>query len=276
MRRARRGRRPTRQQAAHTGDGAGEGRWTISYMDMITVLMCLFVVLFAMSSIDKGKYEELRLALSQGFGGPQAQAVAAAAGVIETPTPTPTEPTEPPPQTPEQLARQEVDHLRELQRRLEDKLAADGYGGWVQFDIDQRGLALKLTGSETYFDADTAVLRPDAQHILSAIAPVLVSIPNDITIEGHTNAIVGGTMTPRDATNWTLSADRATNALLYLVDSGIPGSRISLMGYGAERPVSYDDPSLNRRVEIVVRSPLPEVARLLIPQIAEAVAPPAR
>jgi chemotaxis protein MotB len=270
MRRPVRRRAGRQQHAEHSSAESGE-RWTISYMDMITVLLCVFVVLFAMSSIDVGKYDELRKALSEGFGFTEANV----SGITA-----PAAPAEVPVETPDAgaqamaAARAEVDNLRALQGQLEQSLADAGFGGWVQFGIDERGLALKLTGSDTYFQADTAELRPEARRILSAVAPILSGVPNQISIEGYTNAVVSGALTSRNATHWTLSASRATNALLYLVESGVDGGRMTLTGYGAEHPVSYDDPSLNRRVEIVVRSALPEDVRVLIPQIAEAVRQP--
>src|SRR3712207_9460977 len=57
-----------RRGGAHHGSDHADERWLVSYADMITVLMCLFIVLFAMSNVDKGKYEELKDSLSAAFG----------------------------------------------------------------------------------------------------------------------------------------------------------------------------------------------------------------
>jgi len=95
--------------------------------------------------------------------------------------------------------------------------------------------------------------------VLDAIAPVLRGLPNDISVEGHTDnvPITGGPF----ASNWELSAIRATTVLRYLVSNdGLPEDRMSATGYADTRPlVPNDTPEhrqQNRRVDIVVLSTL--------------------
>ena len=73
-----------RRKPSHGGEheeGSSE-RWTTSYMDMVTVLMCLFIVLYAMSTVDKDKFEKLRLALSTGFGVTKTEKIDTARGIV--------------------------------------------------------------------------------------------------------------------------------------------------------------------------------------------------
>ena len=157
-------------------------RWMASYMDMVTVLMCLFLVLFSMSSVDTNKYEKLRNSLATGFGAVDAGKVDTAKGVVV--------PAVQADQTKEgfsdiQLAEQEVDRLTGLKDQMNANLAGAGLSGTVSYVIDQRGLTVKLVGSQAYFLPDSPVLQDETTRILGAIAPVIAPIPEQIAVEGH-------------------------------------------------------------------------------------------
>ncbi len=250
--------------AGHGGNGgASEERWMVSYMDMVTVLMCLFIVLFAMSTIDKQKYEELKASLSESFGVDLAEAPGGTSGPYPTPLPS----LVPGPDVvKEQAAQSEVSNLEALQKQLQDRLDAAGMGDRVGFKIDSRGLTAGLVGSETFFFPNNAALRPDAMAVLDAIGPVLAGVPNQISVEGNADPLGSSAPFPSD---WELSAARATSVLRHLVEAnGVPPGVISLTGFGSSRPVSSDS-TQNRRVDIVVESTLPEDVRQLIPGVLQ-------
>jgi chemotaxis protein MotB len=238
-----------------------------SYLDMITVLMCLFIVLYAMSNVDKGKYEELKDSLSAAFGREVVEGEPVLAGGVGEEG----NAVEPEILTDVERAQAELAHLRQLRDQIAERLEARGLHHLVEFGIDARGLSIKLVGSETFFDGNSATLRAEARAVLDSVAPVLRSIDNQVTIEGHADPQGNPAPFPTD---WELSSGRATGVLRNLVEAGgVAPGRISSVGFGSSRPVPTENGAaagaLNRRVDIVVLSQEPEAIRGLIPELME-------
>jgi len=264
-------RRPRKKPEAHHVDE----RWMASYMDMVTVLMCLFIVLYAMSTVDANKFEKLRDSLATGFGVTASETVDTAEGTIVPPelvdkdleafaaVPAPGTPAS---QAALDEARKEVDRLRALEAKMKAGLAAAGLTENVEFQIDQRGLTVKLIGSQAFFAPDRPELTNRASQVLQIISPILGPAALEIMVEGH--AANGITAYP---STWELSSARAVNVLRYMVDrGGIPPAQIGAVAFGSARQVNDDStPELmerNRRVDIVVISDKPDVVRALIPE----------
>jgi chemotaxis protein MotB len=242
---------------------------------MVTVLMCLFIVLYAMSTVDANKFEKLRNSLATGFGTETSQTVDAAEGTVVPPdlvdadleafaavngaatTSSEANMAE---------AIKEVDRLKALRAKMEAGLAAAGLSANVEFQIDQRGLTVKLVGSQAFFEPDRPELTARATQVLQIISPILKPAGMEIMVEGH--AANGITKYP---STWELSSARAVNVLRYMVDHGgiVPGT-IGAVAFGSARQVNDDStPELmerNRRVDIVVVSDKPDVVRALIPE----------
>jgi chemotaxis protein MotB len=276
-------------------------RWLISYSDMITVLMALFIVLFAISQVDQNKYVALRDSLSAGFQDtttspsvldgsagtldgtsivPDTTPAAGTAGMVSADNGLGMQGAEPVPQPtasptssvdPEVLAaaEREAAHLEELQAMIAANLAANGLDGTVRFRIDDRGLVLGLVADDVFFAAASAEMTDTARRVLDVAAPTLLGLGEKISVEGHANVIpVSG----RYPTNWELSTDRATRVLRHLVESdGMPGARIMAVGFGDTRPLDADgSPEAliqNRRVDLVILSAAPEQVRVLVPAL---------
>jgi len=271
-------------------------RWLVSYADMVTLLMCLFIVLFAISQVDRQKFAALSAGLSQSFGSPIAAlpgntpegsvldalpaAVDISGGIA---------PTEPADQVAvdraaAQAAAQRADRiaieardayqkLEELRRRIQQALAAAGYAGAARFEIDERGLVVHIVADQVLFDAERADLRPEGAQILQSIAPILAQVPNQLAVEGHANhvPVTAGGPWP---SNWELSAFRATTVVRYLTTVAVPAQRMSANGYSSTRPlVPESDPraiTVNRRVDVVVMSTASAEANALLPGLARA------
>jgi chemotaxis protein MotB len=268
-------------------------RWLVSYADMVTLLMCLFIVLFAMSQVDKAKFAALSSGLSESFGAPltvlpgttpegsvldglpgavdiasaippvetvqQAEVDAAAAAAVL--------------QRAENVAAEAAaayDDMAEAQAKINAALIAAGYADAARYEIDERGLVVHIVADAVLFDAEQAVLRPAGRAILDAVAPTLTSLPNVLRVEGHANHLP---VTPGGAwpSNWELSSYRASTVLRYLAGGGVPEVRMSATGYSSTRPlVQETDPtaiSANRRVDIVVLSNASAEANALLPGI---------
>jgi chemotaxis protein MotB len=242
-------------------------RWLVTYADMLTVLMALFLVMYAMSVVDQTKAEQLAGSVREYFGaGPTL--MEGGSGLLDTPSA--------PASTEEQLAvdmqaavaaldekkaRQkavadENDELAEVQRRITESLKQKGLANSVRFLIDERGLVVTIVTDQVLFELGSATLLPAGRAVLDGISPALVPLPNPVTVEGHTDdlPISGG----RFATNWELSTERATTVLRYIMSSQrIPAKRLSAAGYADTRPLVRNTPSqraINRRVEVIVRA----------------------
>lgn len=257
-----------RRKLVEDEDSHPDERWMASYMDMVTVLMCMFIVLFAMSTVDQKKFEDLANSLATGFGATDVGAVDTAEGVV----------------VPEEmvgaadvgftdleLAIQEVERLRALMEQIDSNLEAKGLAHTVEYQLDERGLTVRLVGSETFFDGNSISLSSVATRVLDSVAPVLKGSPYEVSVEGHADKRQA--VYPF-ATNWELASGRSTQVLRRLVEvGGVQPTRISSVGFGAARPIAKGNSAAelakNRRVDIIVLSDQPEAVRSLIPTVIE-------
>src|SRR5689334_14589687 len=260
-------------------------RWLVSYADMVTLLMCLFIVLFAMSQVDKAKFAALASGLADSFGAPisavEANSTGGTNSVLDSlPNPADIAAGVGQTKTSQGLSQQQVDdaaaqaalqrsqaieaeatsaydQLAAVRDRIDAALTAAGYAGAAKYEIDERGLVVHIVSDGVLYDAESASLRADGVRVLNAIAPELAAVPNQIRIEGHTNSIPVSAGGPYPS-NWELSTDRATTVVRYLISRGMPGPKLSATGYADTQPlVPNSDPTavtVNRRVDIVVLS----------------------
>ncbi|TFD33082.1 OmpA/MotB family protein [Cryobacterium cryoconiti] len=248
-------------------------RWMASYMDMVTVLMCMFIVLFAMSSVDQEKFLQLKNSLATGFGVTDVGKIDTAKGVVVTADKVAQ--SEMTGFTDIQVAAAEVKDLTAVKDALQAAVDAKGVAQQVQFTIDERGLIIGLIGSEAFFEPNLANLSSQAVQVLDAVAPILSGNTREIKVEGHADRHGVTTNYPTD---WELSSGRATAVLRRLVESGGVGQeRVSAVGYGSARPVAEGADlaaqAQNRRVDVVLLSSQPEAVRQLIPDIVAGVTP---
>jgi chemotaxis protein MotB len=253
-----------RRRVSH-GEGeeepANEERWMASYMDMVTVLLCTFIVMFSMSTVDKHKFDELKNSLATGFGQVASQKIDTAKGEI-----VPADEAKPDPTAGDlKLAQAEVHDLTALRDRLHDALVAHGVDDSVSFRIDSRGLTVGLIGSETFFATNSIGLTDQADAVLDAIGPILATAGYQVSVEGHADQRKAAAPF---ATNWELAAGRSTAVLRRLVETnGFPGGSISAVSFGDTHPVDAttgDVLAENRRVDIVVLSAQPQNVRDLL------------
>lgn len=266
-------------------------RWLVSYADMITVLMALFIVLYAMSQVDETKYEELKQSLRAGFG-QQGAMVHEQRSVLDGQGQTAMSAVHPDTEmsslTPEEVrivdraitrkerlvqeqraaeVDREVRRLERVLERLRKALAAHGLEDDVRASIDDRGLVVSLVSRHVVFDANLASLTERGEAVVDTLAPVLADLPDDLQIDGHTNQVK---VRPKYFdSDWDLSAARAITVLRHLNEAGgISADRLSATAYGMERPlVDPDRPGsqrINKRVDIVVLSSLPPESRALL------------
>jgi chemotaxis protein MotB len=263
-------------------------RWLVSYADMMTLLMVLFIVMFAISQVDQRRFDQLKDGMAAGFGA-TASPFSGSEGTLEGDGVKPIVPVAPDantdPATVEvkvtaakraaqdkelEDAGREVAKLEELRRRIAKALAEKGFLQDVTMRIDERGLTISLVSRHIVFRADEADLSARGRSVLSVLAPVIRTLPNNIAVDGHTNQVK---VKPKYyPTDWELSAARAVTVLRFLDERGaVPAERMSAVAFGHERPLK--DPSepgaaaLNKRVDLVVVSDQPENTRKLFTKV---------
>lgn len=287
--------RTRRSKGPHEEEAENSERWAVSYADMMTVLVGLFIVMYAISQVDEVKFQDLRQSLAAGFGAGSA-AIQGSSGALTGADSAEIMPSltsdigaqnefvgasDKDTTTAEsngglskgeadlQAATAEYNRLEGVIAQMTAALQAQSLAGRVQFKVTERGLVVGLVADDVFFSAASADLTETAARVIDAISPVVAGLPNEISVEGHANTLpVSG----RYATNWELSADRATQVLRRMVEAdGVAASRIGAVGFGDARPLednTLDGLEANRRVDIVVMSSLPEDIRLLLPAIA--------
>ncbi|HVS67346.1 MAG TPA: flagellar motor protein MotB [Mycobacteriales bacterium] len=228
-------------------------RWLLTYADMITLLLALFIVLYSISVVNKSKFEAFTASLhkSKAVGQPE----------IARPAPHPTTT----PMPPDTVLHKD---LWELKRQLHAALVRAHLTGAATLRINDQGLEVQLTDG-VLFNTGKAMLLPAGIKVLQAIGPVIAAHANPVEVQGYTDNVV--IKTAQFPTNWELSTARATSVLRYLLDAfHLAPSRMSATGYGQTHPLvpntSAANRARNRRVVVQFVAPMSEAA---------AVAPPA-
>jgi chemotaxis protein MotB len=275
-------------------------RWLVSYADMMTLLMVLFIVLFAISQVDQKKFAALKTGLSAGFGAPVeimpgADALLKPGGAVAPDSVNisgatgaakanaqinpqvavdPAKVSQLVKSTTRAQVQREVDKLEKARKALKRALAKAGVAKGATFSFDERGLVVTIVTDNVLFVSGSAELELQGRRILDAIGPTMRELPNRLSIDGHTNSIP--IHTAQFYSNWELSSARATGVLRYLHGtSDIPNARMSATGFADTHPrLPKSDPrslAANRRVEIVVLAQLDNAAGRAVEELGNQV-----
>ena len=228
-------------------------RWLISYADFITLLFAFFVVMYAVSVVNEGKYRVFSDALGTAFGGRAAMPKPSSdvAPVISLPNLAAKRRAE--------AMRRERERLTTLARDLTSTLAPLVKEGKVRVTQNSRGVSVEINAS-VLFDSGDATLNADSREALRALAVLLRDDPHTLQVEGHTDpAPIRSSTFP---SNWELSAARASAVVRLFIDSGVPAGRMTVVGHGSNIPVApnadADGRARNRRVAVTILSALPD------------------
>lgn len=222
-------------------------RWLLSYSDFMTLLMILFVVLFAMSNVDKAKFKQLSDSLRVSMGGGKTM-IAKEDGV---PITVDTKPIEN-----DLTEKAEQAKMEDLKRQVDKYLEKNGMKADVSTQVDERGLVVSLNDT-LFFDTGRAEVKPESQKKLIEIGKILNQLNNYMRVEGHTDNVP--IKNDQFSSNWQLSCARASNVTELLINSAnIPPQKLSAVGYGEYRPIAdnstEDGKAKNRRVNIIIVS----------------------
>ncbi len=239
----------------HEEEHENHERWLVSYADFITLLFAFFVVMYAISSINTGKYRVLSDSLGSAFGR--------------------NAPDIPPNRTQIELGlsglkplavlrreaavRHEHEQLAVVSHELQKSLAPLIEQGKVQVTQSSRGVNVTINSS-VLFATGEAKLTNDAKDILKSVAQNLKGDKHAIQVEGHTDNVP--ISTPLFASNWELSSARAGSVVRLFAENGVNESRMLAIGHSSTQPLDTNDTNegraRNRRVEVMILAGMPD------------------
>jgi chemotaxis protein MotB len=242
--------------------------WLIPYADLLTLLLALFIVLFASSSLDAKKFETLAQSLSNAFNG--------GTGVLQNPSPTPTpvpRSTDDSPSDPsssitpkpskeeerqaakQQQEQQETEDLQKLKQSMDKYIHDNGLDNQIETKLLPEGLKIVIRDL-AFFRLGSAEIKPEARNLAVAMSHLLAAYPRKVVVSGHTDnvPITSG----QYSSNWDLSTRRAVNFLHILLENDkLDPSNFSAVGYGEYQPVVPNDTeehrAQNRRIEVFIQ-----------------------
>ena len=218
----------------------GAAAWMATFADMMTLLLCFFILLLSFATMDVQKFRDAMGSIQEALGvqfehDGQFEAIAT---------------------SPLQLDAEEgsgaIGEDRALLDELTAAIAEEGLDDQIGAEIDGRGVVVRIDGQVLY-PLGNAELKPEANPILTRIAALVRGTRHRVMIEGHTDDIP--IRTARYPSNWELSTARAIAAMRFMVAQNVPAERVGVAGYGDLRPLEPNDSethrAANRRVEFV-------------------------
>ncbi len=226
-------------------------RWLISYADFITLLFAFFVVMYAISVVNIGKYRVLSDALGDAFGG-RPEAPQASSTIEQLPL------TNLIARKRAEAQRRERERLNILARELKASLAPLVKSGQVRVTQTGRGVTVEIN-AKVLFEEGQAALGGEARTTLGTVASLLKNDPHAIQVEGHTDNLP--IANPLFASNWELSSVRASSVVRLFIDSGVAAGRLTALGHAANLPLAPNSDEAgrarNRRVAVTILAALP-------------------
>lgn len=240
----------SRKRKKKRDDGHVDESWLLPYSDLLTLLLALFIVLFASSSIDEAKFSQISSVFNQIFEG--------GTGVMDNAAPTPVP-------MPKDSAGEENENssyledqqsLEATQDKLDEYIAVHELENQFQTKLTEEGLLITIRDS-ILFESGKATIKTEYETLAKDISDLLVfEKPRQIVVTGHTdNVPINSAEFP---SNWELSMMRAINFLKTIVsEDKMDPQLFSVKGYGENKPVASNDTaegrSKNRRVEVLIQ-----------------------
>lgn len=232
-------------------------RWLVSYADFITLLFAFFVVMYAMSSVNKSKYDTLASSMGGAFTGDALLKVnpnitSGNAGNQKNQQKTLIKPL-PLTYLYQEKMRREREAMTNMGIDLSNKLSPLISEDKVKVMQNNRGIRIDINES-LLFSPGSAELATTASAIIGEVATMLKDNQRNIQVEGHTDNIA--IHNAIFYSNWELSSVRASTVVRMLSDAGIADNRLSALGFGAAQPIADNSNELgrakNRRVSIMI------------------------
>ncbi|MBF0467425.1 MAG: flagellar motor protein MotB [Desulfamplus sp.] len=228
---------------------AGAPEWMATFSDLVTLLMCFFVLMYAMSTTQQETFKELVESMRSALGIATVPEAGNREGLTmhAVPSETPAEQ-----QKVDEMGGMIQKDLEEVVSEIRELVMFNKLGGLVTASQGDAGAVITMTDM-LLFEKGGAQLSEMGIDILRKIASVLARLAYHVKVKGHTdNVEINSEKYP---SNWELSSARASAVTRLLVENGVNPKYISAEGYAEYVPVATNDTeegrSRNRRVEIV-------------------------
>ncbi len=218
--------------------------WIVTFADLMTLLLVFFVLMYAISAMNLLKFQHVVTSIQERLGEKTSQL-----GLLEIVNPAKFD---------EKVSLEDLSGLKsrenEMLGDIEDLIQKKKLGQHVIAQISAGKIYIQIRG-KVLFDSGAAQLNDDAKPILDKIVGIIQDYEEfNVNIKGHTdNTPIS---TAQFASNWELSAIRATTVLKYLIDGEVNPMRLTATGYGDLLPLvandSAENRAINRRVEFVL------------------------
>ena len=230
--------------------------WLVPYADILTLLLALFIVLFAASSVDVVKFKQIAYSLNSAFNG--------GTGVMDYPSTLPEteqeslnqeeeeEPEQPTEEAPDKM---EQSQLKSVQEKIDGYILANKLDSKLETKLTDEGLLITFL-NDTFFNSGSADVRPADRDLAISISELLVmNPPLNIIVSGHTDNVP--ISNSEFDSNWHLSVIRAINFMKILLENDkLDHKSFSAKGYGEYSPIASNDTvegrQKNRRVEVLI------------------------
>ena len=234
------------------------GSWKVAFADFATSMMAFFLLMWILAQTDKAQ----KAAISSYFNNPTVVDLGGSSGVSGT-------------ESGEMGGEVEMGapggeaeqaSLEALQAQIQDAIntseALEAFKDQIQVEMTPEGVRIQIMDKEfqSMFSLGSASLEPTAVPLLHELGAAVASVPNRISISGHTDALPYGSPT---YTNWELSSDRANAARRELMRGGLPAEKIGrVVGLASQALLFPDRPEdpMNRRITILVMNSQTEEA----------------
>jgi chemotaxis protein MotB len=218
------------------------GAWKVAYADFVTAMMALFIVLWLLNTSD-----HTRKVIAGYFNDPMGKKTESGSTRAGDADALP-------------LTKEKIEKLKEqLEKQIHQTANLQGISKQVEMTVTPEGLRIELLESKdgTFFDTGSTTLKPGGRDMLNLLADKLSTVPNKVSIEGHTDAQPYSGSGAKNYSNWELSEDRANVARrLMQHPGGLRANQVSqVRGFADQRlrdPLHPLDPS-NRRVSLIVQ-----------------------
>ncbi|MBN7772604.1 OmpA/MotB family protein [Clostridium aminobutyricum] len=232
----------------------GGEAWLLPYSDLMTLLLAVFIVLFAVSQVDQAKAQQMSEEFTE-------QMMSKSSAMSSFPNTEVTQGTTSVTSVSDAaiqsfMGEEELESLEKLKAQIDAKIESEGMTSSVKTKIDMRGLVISFNNA-ILFDPGSARIKPEKKDALIAVASMMTTINHYIRIEGHTdNVPMSSEQYP---SNWELSTARATSVVKLFVDKcNFSPGKLMAVGYGEYRPIAdnstAEGKSKNRRIDIIVLS----------------------
>lgn len=218
----------------------GAPAWMATYSDMVTLLLCFFVLLFSFATLDVQKFQAIAQSMSGSLGVLDSGITLTMEPLVNSfPADSPTE---------------EAEEFNKIFEQMSEYIRENNLEASIILRLDERGLLVRFL-DDVLFDSGKADLTPKAREIINKVAEIIKQNNKNIRVEGHTDNVPINTF--RFPSNWELSTTRAVNVVKHLIEeNNIKPERMSASGYSDQHPVDDNNTSegrqKNRRVDMVI------------------------